>query len=146
MVQQNPIEQFVNAIIAAFAGGLAGVLAQIAVLMFSVLAMSPAIGSVLLVLAAARLPMVERRAVNAGIAGVALTVFSGLMAGLLFGGIANSVSLRAVSSVAPFVALAAIVGAIWFHYKERASFTRARAVGIACAAATPIAALLIDQL
>ncbi|MBP6012645.1 MAG: hypothetical protein KBA31_10490 [Alphaproteobacteria bacterium] len=145
-MQQNPIEQFVNAIVGAFAGGLGEALGQIAIFIFSVLAMSPAIGSVLLVIAAAHWPIIERRALNAGIAGVVLTVFSGLLAGLLFGGIADSVSLRGASSVLPYVALIAIAGAIWFHYRERASFTRIRAVGVVCAVATPIAALLIDQL
>lgn len=145
-MQQNPIEQFMNAIVGGLANSLGEALAQVAVLIFSLLAASPAIGSVLMVLAAARFPIVERSPLTAGIAGAVLTAVSGLLLGGLIGGLVGSVAgLRAVNLVLPYLALIVIVGAIWFHFSERATFTRTRAVGIACAVAVPVLVVLVNQ-
>ena len=146
-MEQNPIEQFVNTVVGAFAGSLGDVMAQIAVSILSILAMSPAIGSVLLVSAAKRWPIVERRALNAGIAGVVLTALSGLAVGMLFGRLLDNIfSLRTLSVALPYLALIAIGAATWFHYRNRATLSRARAVGIAGTVATPVTALLLDRL
>ena len=145
-MQQNPVEQFINVIVGSIASGLGEALAQLAILIFSILAASPAIGSVLFVLMAARWPLLERSPLAAGIGGAVLTALSGFVLGSLIGSIANTVTgLRAVNLVLPYLALIAIVSALWFHYTERATFTTTRAVGIAACIVVPVVLILVNQ-
>jgi hypothetical protein len=145
-LDQNPVAQFVNALVGALASGLGEALAQVAIVIFSVLVASPAIGSVLLVATAHRWPALERSPALSGVAGAVLTALSGLAMGLAVGAVADSmVELKAVNLVLPYLALIAVVGAIWFQFSERATFSRARGVGIACAVAVPIVLVLVNQ-
>ena len=128
---QDPISQVVNGLFGALGAGLAQALGKLALILFSTAAAAPAIATVLLLLLESRWHVLQRSRVASGIAGVVLTVALWFVLvwvlvvvddAMLDGG-------RAFFAL-PYAAVAAVLFAVWFQFRSRASFTSARAAGI----------------
>ena len=116
------------------------------VMMLSGYVAAPAIASIALVEAQKRWPLFQRSIVAAAVFAVAATFIVG---GLWIGSVASVAEDYAQHKMLyrtlPYLALAAVAIAVVFQLSNRATFSRPRAVAIACAALLPIIILIAGR-
>jgi hypothetical protein len=145
-MQQDPVSQALNGFFGALATGIGEAMAKLVVMLLSALVAAPAIASMLLLWAGLRWPSFGRSIVANCVAGVVVTgLVGGVVIGLLKLLTDHAVEVDAYYFAFPFAAAAIVIAALVLQIRERATFSRPRAAGIACAVLLPTLIILFGN-
>ncbi len=116
------------------------------ILILSAYVAAPAIGSIGLLEAERRWPLLHRSTIAAALVAMAVTfaaiiIWMGSVAGVAQDYAGN----KALYRVLPYLALAVVAFGIWIQIRNRKTFSKTRAIGIACAIALPIVLFIVGQ-
>ena len=105
---------------------------------------APAIASIVLVEVAKRWSLLQRSMLaSAAAATVATFVIGGIWIDAIASLAEDYSQHKTLYRTLPYLALTALAVAIWFQYRNRATFSRVRGVGITCAVLLPVILLIV---
>ncbi len=142
---QDPGAPTVNPL-TGFAMALGTAIGNVALIVLSVLVASPAVATMVLLWAGTRWPSFGQSIIGNCVAAIVLTAVFGMVLGSGAGAIGSNLEAsHPFFGALPIVAIGLVVLGLFLQFRARASFSRARAAGIASAVLTPIVFILINQ-